>query len=740
MKKTFFTLTLLTSIILSAKDFGGYINLDSKYFHRLKEFRYDENNKIVTEDLKEPQRQEFANLFHLGIYGGNESQGMGFLGFDTKNINELKIEAKGTVLSKSNTIQNIYKIYGGARFDDKINKDTNYVSFLAYNRNFKDKNMFEDVIIKHLKQRNEFNETRYKEDKKNYILENGLNLDTYDNNQMVASFVLDTKVNRRTLLHVGNVFDFNEVQKGNKTSFNANNIAFLRSITRANRSMIKTDFKYLLNKNNYKNYGDFSGDINVNTKIKTDLILNNEIFLNVGKKKGSLDFGLKNKIKYLMNSNIDFEGELNYIRNSSLENTNKIINHENKAKFAFNYKKESLYSSVDLVNKFIVKQTLNDKNQNTKTEIDNKINFNANVGYLKNGFGVEFSSKGYFDLENRDVLLGPKLSYKNNVGIANIDAFVDFKYLNRKHTEESHHFFLKAVSDLKLKFNDSNSLDYLISLYNYNNLFTNDFVLEPTRDRITILEQDLKYTNDNSYLKTTLQLGASFLNFEKKEAKAVENPDRKNFEDISAKVKLNSEFRFKAPNKLDVVLALNNTYVYNALQENHYQMYKEYISNTAFKDGEFYFEKDALDKNIFAADAYAKKIGGSRYSNYKNEENNIYKPISKKRVYIEQKEKNTIHSLRVNPKISLVKRIDKLQIIPFVEGIFDFREFKFTTPEYNVAKNINTQISKDKTKNKEEKKVAKDNFDKALNILKSSQKFSLKIAEARVGLNLKYEW
>ncbi|NYV28249.1 hypothetical protein HP397_05445 [Streptobacillus felis] len=718
MKNRLILLSLLGMLVHANENTtSGYVKSDLKYTHKLREIEYNSEG-VKTEKIEKPLVKNTNFVLDAGLYLYQDKNLYVYGGVETQNKKE---ENK-----KDNKYQNYYF---GARLDAPLSDKFDLVLNVAHKKGYvvnkklvekengknkikkvESKKVFENAINEHLKVK----------DRNFDLKENGYELDV-DKNTLI-SVVLNGKVNRKTNMILGSIYTSDNMKFGThkyqgfiKTTGKVNNKTFL-----------KTENLYTVDKDNVEMFGGILSKYNVDTKLSNKQSLSNEISFEAKKlsKINNFEFKSLNEYKNSEIDNLSLTTNVDYI---ALVDARQGGDYEHKPqiKLMGEYKFGNTKVISDISDKVEIKH-----NFQTKPVISKfKNTFNTGISIVNNvdNFGKKLEAKYKLvseDLQNEssnhklthELLVGQSFWYKNS----DRKHSLDLRY-NMKFDEKFDNSIFVIISNEKKYTIDNNNIDLKLDLYNYTNFDTKETKIQGKIFNAFLLDSNMKFTNTTGKLKSTLFSELQYYNLFKEKGNAKGENNVVN----SVLSKLNLELRYAASRKVDTVFNLNNTYGYNFLQQEYYRVTRDFIKN--FGAGKY------KDSEYSAIDNYAKTLDASRQDSYVATLSNVDKVES---------EINTLHSLRMSPKFSVViKELDgRLQLIPYIEGILDFKNYKYNSASY--AKELKEKKAElDKAPNgTKERKEKLDIYRAAIKDTEANKKFNFRNFEGRIGINVKYSW
>ncbi|CAM3148269.1 hypothetical protein [Streptobacillus ratti] len=739
---------------------GGFLRSDLKYVHKLKEFEYDVKG-VRTKNIGQPLSQNVIFNLESGMYFYENKNLFLFGGIDSQNKKE----------GKKRDDKSEY--YFGARLDAPISDNFDLILTVGHKKGYvvtkklveKEKNtnnnkykrieskkVLENVITEHIKTRG----------KKHDLKENGYSLDV-DKNTIISA-VLSGRVNRKTSLTLGSIYTSDNMKLGTHKYE-----GFIKTSSKvSNKTFLKTDNTYTINKKNIKEFGGLKSIFNLSTKLSSNENLNNEIYFEAKKLSKINEFKFKSLNEY-RNSNINdlklfskvnYEAIVDARKNGNYEHkpeikidleykkdrTKIVSSFEDKLELKHNFKnkpiitkfKNTFSAGINLSNvynnfdkRFNFKYTLLSENNSNLTIKKIKNTFDTTVVLIdtKNNIGNRFNLKYAIGVEKlnktkfiHELLIGPSFWYKND----DSNHSIDLRYAVKYGTGKGDNSIFAVLSNDKKYTIDNNVVDLKLGLYNYTNFDTKGFKKDGKLFNNFLLDSSLKYENSYRRFKTTVLGELQYYNLYREKGR-IDKKDNKEKDNIVNSVlsKLNFELRYAVTRKINTVFSLNNTYGYNFLQQEYYKVTRDFIK--AYGAGKY------KDNKSTAIDKFAEKLDPSRQDSYLKNLPNINKIES---------EINTLHSYRMTPKFSLVIRElgGRLQLIPYIEGVFDFKNYKYNSKAYaDELKKKKAELDNEANGTPERKKKL-EIYQKAIKDTEANKKFNFRNFEGKIGLNIKYTW
>lgn len=690
----------------SENNFSGYIKSDLKYTHKMREIEYDSKG-VRTEDLVKPLSQTIN--FNLDS-GGYLYQGKNLFVFGGVETQTKKEENK-----KDSKYTNYYV---GARVDAPVSDNFDLNILIAHKKGYvinkklvekvNGKNKIEKVESKKVLE-SAVNEHIKVKDRKADLRENGYSLDVDRNN--IFSLVLNGRINRKTSLILGAIYTNKDFETGTHEYE-----AFIKTSGKINhKTFMKTDNTYVVDKENYKELGGVKSEFNFDTKLTSKVNMKNDLVLEVKKIKeiNKFEFTSNNEYVNTLVDNLKLTNNLKYNTVVDARKDGSMV-HKPEIKLAGEYKVNNTNLKFEVNDKLEVAHTFATKPE--LTTLKNRFETKIDVQNVESNFGKKLQFKYALNYEkNKDlvheVLVGPSFWFKGD----NENHSLDLRYVAKVEDKLDNSIFIKALNEKKYNFTNTN-LDLKLETYNYTNFDTINTVKEKNIFNIFLLNPSLKFVNTASNLKTTLFSELQYYNIYKENNNNLVN---------SVSAKLNLELRHNTTRKLETVFNLNNTYGYNFLQQEYFKVARDYIK-------EFGADK-FKDKEYTALDNYVKTLDATRQDAY---------IATLKNVDTVESKINTLHSYRMNPKFSLViKELHgKLQLIPYVEGVLDFKSYRYNSANYAKELKEKKDAINKAHMGSAERKEKNEIYQAAIKDANANKNFNFRNFEGRIGINIKYSW
>ncbi len=684
MKKKIYFLLVLGILSQSS----GFLSSDLKYSHKLREIEYDTKG-VRTKNIGKPLMRSTNIVLDGGMYFYNNKNLFIFGGVDTQNKKE-----------ENKPNNNYENYYFGARLDAPLNNDFDLILTVGHKKGYiKTKNVMEDGKSKSKKEESKkvfeeaINAHNKARNKKSNLKESGYSLEV-DKNTIISA-VLNGRVNRKVNLILGSIYTSDNMKLGTHKYE-----AFAITLGRISRkSFLKTENTYTIDKKNVDGFGGIRSKYSISTKLSVKENLENSILFEAKKLSKINDFKFVSSNEYKNNiNNFNISSRINY---EAIIKAYKGGDYEHKPDVKLNveYYKKNLKIISNIENKLKIKHDSSIKEfKNTFITGTSLIDSNNKLGKK---FDVRYTlitdkikNKTEY-MNTHEILMGPSLWHKYN----DLNASLDLRYVMKYDKKVNNRIF--AVISNEKKYNlDNNNIDLKLNLYNYVDFDTVASKKNGRLSNIFLLSSNIKHENTYGSLKTSLFGELQYYNLYKDKEK-----DESNIAN-SVLSKLNLELRHSSTKDITTVLNLNNTYGYNLLDQENYKIFSEFIKN--YGSGKY------KDKKYTNLDNYIKKTSTI----------------------------NAVHSYRMNPKFSLVirKLEGKLQMIPYIEGILDFRRYKYNTASY--AKELKEKKADLDAQNmgSPERSNKLKVYQEAVKNTEHNKKFRFRNFEGRVGLNLRYTW
>ncbi|WP_064611153.1 hypothetical protein [Streptobacillus moniliformis] len=692
MKKLVF-LSLL-GILLHANEAktSGFLRSDLKYTHKLKEFEYDING-VRTKNIGKPLITSTNLDLDSGMYFYENKNLFLFGGVDTQNKKEEK--------KKDNKYANYYF---GARLDSPISENFDLILTVGHKKGYiKTKNVTEDGKLKVKKEEtkkvfeNAVNEHAKVRNKKSNLKEAGYSLDV-DRNTIISA-VLNGRVNRKFNLILGSIYTSDNMKFGTHKYE-----GFVITSGRISRkSFLKTENSYIIDKNNIDEFGGIKSKYSISTKLSSKRNIENILVFEAKKLAKVNDFKFVSSNEYKDNiKNVNINTKINY---ETLIKAYKGGDYEHKPEVKINiqYYKNNIKLISSLENKLKIKHDFS-KNalvKEFKNTLISEISLVNTKHSINNRFDFKYSLITDKQKNNKykfthEILIGPSLWYKKN----NLNSTINLRYGIKHDGKVNNDIFTTVFNEKKYDINN-NEINLNLNLYNYINFETLKFKKSNKLSNIFLVSSSFKYVNTYEQLKSTLFGELQYYNLFKEKSNS-KDKDMAN----TILSKLNLELRYLMIKDVTTVFNLNNTYGYNLLDQENFKIFSDYIKN--YGSGKY------KDKKYTNLDNYIKKTSTI----------------------------NAVHSYRMNPKFSLVirKLEGRLQLIPYIEGVLDFRKYRYNTASYaKELENKKKELEKAKQGSNERKNKLKIHQD-AIKNAEFNKKFNFRNFEGRIGLNIKYTW